>query len=316
MSAVITLHQLTKHFGGKTAVNRLDLTVPQGAICALLGDNGAGKSTTIRLLTGQIQPDAGRAEVLGQDCWRCALQLRQRVGYVPERPKFYDWMTVGEIGWFVGGFHQPAYRPRFQEIAERLGLERAARLRDLSKGGYAKVGLALALAVDPEVLILDEPTSGLDLFTRRDFLSSIVELAGAGRTILISSHGVAEVERVASHVAFLAAGKLLLAGPLEEVRARFARVRLCSEGPFDPAGLGTLLQHESLGRQQECTLLDPDRQALAGLGGRAGVSEVEEQVLTLEELYLALLSRYRPNTPVNGRNTQPDLAAVGKEGQP
>src|SRR5439155_14284921 len=111
-------------------------------------------------------------------------------------------------------------------LVDRFRLERSAKLRNLSKGGYAKVGLALALAPDPEVLILDEPTSGLDLFIRREFLSSMVELAGEGRTILISSHGIAEVERVASHVAFLAHGRLLLTAALDELRQRLVRFRL------------------------------------------------------------------------------------------
>src|SRR5439155_11068764 len=102
-------------------------------------------------------------------------------------------------------------------LVDRFRLERSAKLRNLSKGGYAKVGLALALAPDPEVLILDEPTSGLDVFIRREFLSIMGELAGEGRTILISSHGVAEVERLASHAAFLAEGRLLLAAPIEEL---------------------------------------------------------------------------------------------------
>src|SRR5262245_8992158 len=101
MDNIIATEGLTKIFGGKAAVYRLDLQVPRGAVFALLGDNGAGKSTTIRMLTGLLPPDAGRAEVLGQDCWAAAVALRHRVGYVPERPRFYDWMTVREIGWFT-----------------------------------------------------------------------------------------------------------------------------------------------------------------------------------------------------------------------
>ncbi len=310
---IIATHDLTKRYGGKTALSRLNLTVPQGAICALLGDNGAGKSTTIRILTGQLQPDAGQAKVLDQDCWRSALELRHRIGYVPERPKFYDWMTVDEIGWFVGGFHKAEYRPRYREVAERLGLDRSARLRDLSKGGYAKVGLALALAIDPEVLILDEPTSGLDLFTRRDFLAGMVEQAGAGRTILISSHAVAEVERVASHVAFLSAGKLLLAGSLEDIRTRFVRVRLTSEVPIDPSGLGTVLQRQSLGRLLEFVLLDPDAAALAELRINGGVSEIEEKPLNLEEMYTALLGGQRIPVLADGPARELDLTPAARE---
>src|SRR5215470_1731 len=99
MDAVIQTRSLVKQFGAKRAVDRLDLSVPRGAIFALLGDNGAGKTTTIRMLTGLLRPDGGRATILGQDCWANAASLRHQVGYVPERPKFYDWMNVGEIGW-------------------------------------------------------------------------------------------------------------------------------------------------------------------------------------------------------------------------
>src|SRR5262249_24055825 len=151
------------------------------------------------------------------------------------------------------------------------------KLRTLSKGGYAKVGLALALASDPEVLILDEPTSGLDLFTRREFLSSMVELAGEGRTILISSHSIADLERVASHVAFLAEGRVLLAGPLEDLRQRMVSVRvLATETPPEPAGQGSVLDCESSARQWQAVVLDPDRVALDDLRQRPGVIECEE----------------------------------------
>jgi ABC-2 type transport system ATP-binding protein len=293
MQNIIATHGLTKQYGAKTVVNRLDLAVPQGAIFALLGDNGAGKSTTIKMLTGLLPPDGGRAEVLGLDTWGNATSLRHRVGYVPERPRFYDWMTVREIGWFTSGFHRDGFLPRYYELTERFRLDRKARLRNLSKGEYAKIGLALALASDPEVLILDEPTSGLDLFIRREFLSSMVELAGGGRTILISSHGIAEVERVASHVAFLANGRLLLAAPIEELRQRIVRVRLHHEGPApEAAALGTLLDRESSGRQWQAVLLDPDREALEALRHAEGVSHLEEGPLSLEEMYTALLARY------------------------
>jgi ABC-2 type transport system ATP-binding protein len=293
VKTVIATHGLTKRYGEKIVVNRLDLRIPQGAIYALLGDNGAGKSTTIRMLTGQIAPDAGRAEILGLDCYSAAAPLRHRVGYVPEKPRFYDWMTVAEIGWFTGGFHSEDFRVRYLQLIEGFRLDRNARLRTLSKGGYAKVALALALAPDPEVLILDEPTSGLDLFTRREFLSSMVDLAGEGRTILICSHQIAEVERVASHVAFLAEGRLLLASSLEELRQRIVRLRLRCEGPApDAAGLGTVLEREVEGPQWQAVIQDPDRDAIDALRFRDDIFDFEEMPLTLEETYTALLARF------------------------
>src|ERR1700674_4893133 len=113
METVIETRDLTKRFGGTLAVDGLTLTVPRGAIMALLGDNGAGKTTTLRMLTGLLPPDAGSASILGQDCWAAAVALRGRVAYVPERPRYYDWMTVAEIGWFASGFHVAAYQSRF-----------------------------------------------------------------------------------------------------------------------------------------------------------------------------------------------------------
>ena len=295
MESVIDVQGLCKHFGGRVAVDRLRLAVPRGAIFALLGDNGAGKTTTIRMLCGLLQPDAGRAFVLGRDCWREAVHLRHHVGYVPERPRFYDWMTVNEVGWFCSGFHRAGYLPRYGRLVEHFGLDPQQRLRHLSKGQYAKVGLSLALAADPEVLILDEPTSGLDLLVRREFLERMGGLAAEGRTIVISSHQIAEVERVATHAAFLARGRLLLAGTLDELRGRLLRLSLrCDGEPPDAGRLGTVLQRNGSGSEWQATLLDPDRAAIAALVQAPGISDVAESRLDLEEAYCALLARKEP----------------------
>src|SRR3954469_20886005 len=206
---VIVANNLVVRYRGKTALDGLDLRVPRGAVYAFLGDNGAGKTTTMKILTGLAPPDSGRASILGLDCWARATELRHRVGYVPERPRFYDWMTVSEIGWFTSSFHNPGFLPKYKEWADRLGLDPGKRLKDLSKGGYARVGLALALAPDPEVLLLDEPPSALALLTPREFLASLVDLAAAGRTVLISSHSIAELEKASTHVGLLKDGKMI-----------------------------------------------------------------------------------------------------------
>jgi ABC-2 type transport system ATP-binding protein len=292
MQAVIQIHKVSKTYPGKRALDRLSLNIPRGAIFALLGDNGAGKSTTIKILNGLTPPDEGEARVLGCNAWNDAWELRQRIGYVPERPKFYDWMSIREIGWFTSGFQKRGFLDRFLDMTERFLLEPKAKLSTLSKGQYAKVGLALALAVDPEVLILDEPTSGLDLLVRREFLSSMVQLAGEGRTILISSHQIAEIERIASHVAFLSKGKVLLTATMDEMRDLVVRVRFRSSSPPPPAStLGTVLQEEGVGGRWQVILREPNREALHELRSAAGIAEYEEAPLALEEVYCALLGR-------------------------
>jgi ABC-2 type transport system ATP-binding protein len=292
MDAVIETSGLTKFYGRKLAVDRLHLAVPRGAIFALLGENGAGKTTTIKMLTGQLRADEGWASILDHDPWDDAVRLRRRVGYVPERPKFYDWMTVSEIGWFTAGFHVEGFLPRYRKLIQRFDLDPRARLGHLSKGQYAKVGLALALSPDPKVLILDEPTSGLDLLVRREFLASMVDLAGEGRTILISSHQVAEVERVASHVAFLGHGRVLFSDTLDALRERLLRVRLRFEGlPPDPTALGNVISHERDRSLWQLVLLDPHAKSLAALRTSPGVHDLQVEPLTLEEAYCALLER-------------------------
>jgi ABC-2 type transport system ATP-binding protein len=292
MDTVIEIRGLTKQFGGKIAVNQLRLSVPAGAIFALLGDNGAGKTTTIRVLTGLLPPDAGSATILGNDCWSAAAKMRSRVGYVPERPRFYDWMTVHEIGWFCSGFHPVGYLDRYQQLIGRFRLDPRARLKHLSKGQYSKVALSLALGMDPEVLILDEPTSGLDLIVRREFLSSMVEMAGGGRTILISSHQIAEVERVASHVAFISEGRLLLTATLDELRQSLVKYRLrFEEQPPDATALGTVLERNGTGRQWQAIIQNPNRQAVEVLRSSKGIFDFEEAPLGLEEAYCSLLAR-------------------------
>ena len=297
MSAVISIRGLTKRYGSKTVVDRLDLEVPQGSIYAFLGDNGAGKTSTIKVLVGMHPPDSGSAEILGKNCWSKAISLRHRVGYVPERPRFYEWMTVSEIGWFTSTFHRNGFLGKFHEALADLGLDPTKRLRDLSKGGYARVALALALAPEPEVLILDEPTSGLDLLTRRDFLASLVDRASEGRTVFISSHGISELERVASHVGLLSHGKLIMSGPVEEVKRQFARLLFRVQGePPDLANLGLVLHKQILGKQMEVLIQSP----VAGMADRvrnqSGVSELEESVPSLEDIYAAVM-RHVGQTP-------------------
>jgi ABC-2 type transport system ATP-binding protein len=292
MTDAIAVERLVVRYKGKAALDGLTMKVPRGAVFAFLGDNGAGKTTTMKVLTGMAPPDSGTASILDLDCWSKAAELRHRVGYMPERPRFYDWMTVSEIGWFTGSFHQPGFLNRYREWSDRLGLDPTKKLRDLSKGGYARVGLALALAPDPEVLLLDEPTSGLDLLTRRELLASLSELAATGRTILISSHSIAELERACTHVGLLREGKLILDTTLDDLRKKVRRISLrFAERPPDAAELGTVLERNGTGRFWQTLLQDPDASAIERLRNTAGITDFEDVPVTLEEVYAALMAK-------------------------
>ena len=305
-SYAIRIDKLTVKYRGKAAVAGLDLRVPRGAVYALLGDNGAGKSTTMKILTGQVPPDAGRAEILGFDTWAKAADLRHRVGYVPDRPKLYDWMTVAEMGWFAAAFHLAGFKERYLDWAAKLGLDPNKRLKDLSKGGYARVGLALALSPDPEVLLLDEPTSGLDLRTRREFLGSLVELAAEGRTILISSHSISELERFVSHAAFVKDGRIPLAATLDELSGRFRRVGFRAIGPTpDLSILGRVLESTRTGRSVQYLIQDPDPMALEALRKSSSVTDFDDGPVPLEDIYGAYMAPLPPEgTPFRPASTR------------
>lgn len=294
---VIVVDNLAVRYRGKTALERFSLRVPRGSVYALLGDNGAGKSTCMKVLTGQLAPDAGSAQILNLDCWAMASTLRPKVGYVPDRPKLYDWMTAAEIGWFTAGFFPAGFLKRYEEWMVRLRIDPTSKLKSLSKGGYARVGLALALAPDPEVLLLDEPTSGLDLITRREFLASLVEFAAEGRTILISSHSLAELERAASHAAFVQGGMVILTSTLDDLRKRFTRLSMRCDGlPPDARALGTVLETQKTGRFVQYLIRDPNGLAIQGLSDTPGVTDVEEQSVGLEDIYAALM-QHGPHHP-------------------
>jgi ABC-2 type transport system ATP-binding protein len=298
----IRIDGLVKRYKGRLAVDRATFDVPTGSVFGLLGENGAGKSTTIKTILGLIKPDGGRVETLGLDPVKYGLEVRRKVGYVPEVPGLYDWMKVAEIGWFAAGFHHGPhqFQKKYAELIGGFELPADRKIKALSKGMRAKVSLALALAAEPELLVLDEPTSGIDVLVRREFLESMVDLAGEGRTVLLSSHGIGEVERVASHVALLHQGKLVLAEPLDELKARTYRLnfRIDGEEPLArPAASGIDLIDAIHAPGQARWLVHADsRSAIEAARDWPGVMTLEVETPSLEEIYIAYMKRRSPAT--------------------
>jgi ABC-2 type transport system ATP-binding protein len=224
---VIETQDLSKHFGDKRAVDRLTLRVEAGEVMGFLGPNGSGKTTTIRLLMGLLRPTAGRAAILGRDCHADAVALKRDVGYLPDEPFLYPYLSGVETLELVAGLHGlPAAeaRRRAGAIAERLGLgpEARAYTTTYSLGMKKRLALALALIHEPKVLILDEPTNGLDPAGARQMRATIAELAAGGRTIFLSTHLLDAAERLCHRVAIIRAGTLKALGTPAELRARFA----------------------------------------------------------------------------------------------
>jgi ABC-2 type transport system ATP-binding protein len=224
---VIETEQLTKRFGDKVAVAGLTLRVEPGEVMGFLGPNGSGKTTTIRLLMGLLRPSAGRATILGRDCAADAVPLKREVGYLPDEPFLYPYLTGLEVLELVAGLHglpSREARRRAGASAERLGLGPAAATYTItySLGMKKRLALAMALIHEPRVLILDEPTNGLDPKGAREMRATIAELAAAGRTIFLSTHLLDAAERLCHRVAIIRAGALQAVGAPDELRARLA----------------------------------------------------------------------------------------------
>lgn len=225
MNDAIATKGLTKFYGDQCVVNTLNLSVPSGSVYGLLGRNGSGKSTTLKMLLGFVQPSYGQARLLDEDIAHLSPETRARIAYVAEGHPFPRWMTVGELVCFSRRFYPRWNNALCEQILDHFALSRKAKIRRLSNGQRAQVSLAVAVAPDPELLILDDPTLGLDTVVRRDFLESLVQIIQRqGRTILISSHILSDVERVADRIGILCDGVLRVDCPTEHFKMSVRKV--------------------------------------------------------------------------------------------
>ncbi|HVR62258.1 MAG TPA: ABC transporter ATP-binding protein [Polyangia bacterium] len=218
---------LTKRYGDKTALSNLDLRVEGGEVMGFLGPNGSGKTTTIRLLMGLLRPSTGRAMILGRDCHRDAVTLKREVGYLPDEPFLYPYLSGLEILELVAGLHgfpRAEARHRAAAAAGEMGLGEAAGAYSItySLGMKKRLALAMALVHEPKVLILDEPTNGLDPRGAREMRETIGRLAASGRTVFLSTHLLEAAERLCHRVAIIRRGELQAVGAPAELRARYA----------------------------------------------------------------------------------------------
>ena len=290
---VIETHGLTRYFGRRCVVDTLDLTVPRGCIFGFLGRNGAGKSTTIRMLLGLLSPTRGSSSVLGFDSQTLPPDARARIGYLAEGHHVYGWMTAAECGRFQSAFYHKWNPKIFQSVLDHFGLKPNAKAGDLSRGERAGLCLALTLAPQPELLILDDPALGLDPVARRSLLQSMIYLTrDADQTVFFSSHLLSDVERVADRIAVLDGSTLRAECTLDTFRRRVRQYVLTFEDippPLPP--LPGLLQVFREGREITVTLAGSDdsrdtEQRLAALGAE----RIDPVPLGLEDAFVSYLS--------------------------
>jgi ABC-2 type transport system ATP-binding protein len=222
-------------FGDNQVLRGLDLEVAEGEVVALLGRNGAGKTTSIQTLLGFLEPDAGEARLLGTPSLELGPEQRERVGFVSEGHKLYGWMRLSRVLDFEAATRRKFDRGAAERTLKALGLGLKQWVQTLSRGQRAQVALTVALAGDPDVLILDDPAMGLDAVMRRDFLDAMIDLLGQeGRCVLFSSHILSDVERVADRVAILHEGSLVVNAELDELRSRVKRRFVTCEPGAEP----------------------------------------------------------------------------------
>jgi ABC-2 type transport system ATP-binding protein len=303
MDDAIRTERLTKYYGGRKVVDHLDLRVPRGCVYGLLGRNGAGKSTTLKMITGMVRPDQGRVELLGEDLETLAPQTRGRIAYLAEGHPLYTWMTIRQAVAFTTSFYAGADRGLVYQILDHFALSPKSKIGRLSKGQRAQVSLALALAPDPELLILDDPTLGLDTNVRRDFLESMIQIIQRrGRTILFSSHVLGDVERVADRIGVMVDGVLRVDCPAEHFKRSVRKVvaEFDGEPPALPPCPG-LLGDWRVGMRRELVFVGygpPQRDAVEALGPR----RVEVAELNLEDAFIEYTRGPRRSLPIFAHN--------------
>ena len=288
MTAAIDIVGLRKAYGKTTALDGLDLKVASGEVHGFLGPNGSGKTTTIRILLGLLRADGGSVSLLGSDPWSQATQLHRRLAYVPGDVSLWPNLTGGEVIDLLGKLRGGLDPSRRASLLERFELDPTVKARAYSKGNRQKVALVAALASDVELLLLDEPTSGLDPLMEAAFRACIEEERDSGRTVLLSSHILSEVEQLCDRVTIVRLGKTVETGSLAELR-HLTRTSVAAELDAPPHGLDLLPGMHDLdiaGNRVRCEVDTDKLTAFLRQLAAVGVRSLTSQPPTLEELFL------------------------------
>ncbi|WP_421378367.1 ATP-binding cassette domain-containing protein [Bacillus salacetis] len=286
--AVLKTNNLTKTFGKFTALSGVDIEVNQGEVYGFIGPNGAGKSTTIRILLGALKADSGEASIFGMDAWRDAVDIHKRIAYVPGDVNLWPNLTGGEVIDLFMKLRGRVDKGKREELIDRFNLDPSKKCRTYSKGNRQKVALVAAFASNADLYILDEPTSGLDPLMERVFQECVGEVKAEGKSVLLSSHILSEVEKLCDRVGIIRQGKIIETGTLNELR-HLTRTHLLVETnhPVDSldkvAGVYDIKKSgEQLSFQVDSEELDQVIRYVSGFG----INRLESAPPTLEDLFM------------------------------
>jgi ABC-2 type transport system ATP-binding protein len=291
MNEILRIENLSKSFGRKKVFENLSLTLAEGRVCGFLGKNGEGKTTLARILMGVLPSDKGDIYYRGKRISFGDSSYKNEIGFIPEESIYFGRMSIKELLDFNGVFYTTWNRQKAEDYLDRFSLEKSTKVRNLSRGMKLKLGLIVALAAEPKVLILDDPTSGLDVLTRHDFLKEIIrELSETGTTILFFTHLVHEIEGIIDHLIIMNDGKLIVDEDIQHVR-NFAKRIVLSFDASSPEDIGIegILAKKTNGNRREWIVYPwtPEKKSHVE---KSGPAIIETLSLSLEEIFIHFVS--------------------------
>ena len=291
MSEVLKISNLSKSFGKKRVLFNFDMTLEKGKIYGLLGKNGTGKTTLIRTIMGIIRSDQGEVSYKGHKICFNSSNYKKEIGYIPEDPFFYSWMTVGNFLAFNASFHPTWDKTSAADYLDKFSLNRKERIRNLSRGMKLKLGLIAALSHKPELLIFDDPTSGLDVPTRQTFLKDIIsEFAERGTTILFASHMVHELDGIIDHLMILDKGKLIIDEKYADFKKTIKKLVIGFKKTVpEKFAIKNIIQKNISQNQAELVIYPWNPKILQKIHDRSAL-DIREEVLSLEEIFTCFVT--------------------------
>lgn len=284
----IAVKNVSVRYGRRRAVEDVSLEVAPSTVYALLGRNGAGKSSLVRCILGQLRPTGGHVALFGEDVWRQRARLMERIGVVPEDPDAPPAMRVGELAHFTARLYSRWQQNAFDERIRRFEITPETRFNDLSKGQKKQVSLALALATAPDLVILDDPTLGLDVVAKKSLFEEVIaDMADRGITVILTTHDLAPVEAIADRVGILREGRLVLDEDVEKLKARFRRIRFAAQPMSLAASSLVTASMRQWGNGTEAVVSNYDDLAFERFRAEANISS-EIVPMTLEEIFIAV----------------------------